>query len=95
MALTIAKRVIFRGRVQGVGFRYAVKQLARSFEVVGWVRNRPDGTVELEVMGEPGEVAAFILEISTESSVAHHIKSHFVETIPLFTGFSGFQIARD
>lgn len=90
----IAKRVIFRGRVQGVGFRYAVKNLARSFDVCGWVRNLPDGTVELQVTGEPGEVNGFIREIAEESSVAHHLKSHFVETIPPLTGVNGFQIIR-
>lgn len=88
----IAKRVIFRGRVQGVGFRYAVKYLARSFDVCGWVRNLPDGNVELQVEGEPGEVADFIREIAEESNVAHHIKSHFVETIPPLAGVRGFQI---
>jgi acylphosphatase len=91
----IAKRVIFRGRVQGVGFRYTVHNLARAFEVCGWVRNAPDGSVELQVQGTPGEVAGFIREIATESNVTHHIKSHFVETIPLLTGITGFRIVRD
>ncbi|MCF7674874.1 MAG: acylphosphatase [Akkermansiaceae bacterium] len=90
----IAKRVIFRGRVQGVGFRYAVKNLARSFDVCGWVSNLPDGTVELQVTGEPGEVNGFIREIVEESSVAHHLKSHFVEIIPPLTGVNGFRIIR-
>lgn len=90
----IAKRVIFRGRVQGVGFRYAVKNLARSFDVCGWVCNLPDGTVELQVAGEPGEVNGFIREIVEESSVAHHLKSHLVETIPPLTGVNGFRIIR-
>ena len=90
-----AKRVIFRGRVQGVGFRYTVHHLARAFEVCGWVRNRPDGSVELQVQGAPEEVSDFIREIATESNVAHHIKSHFVETIPTLTGVAGFRIVRD
>jgi acylphosphatase len=90
----LAKRVIFRGRVQGVGFRYAVKDLARSFEICGWVRNLPDGNVELEVMGEPAEVEAFIKEIAEESNVAHHIKSLMAETIPPLTDARGFKIVR-
>lgn len=90
----IAKRVIFEGRVQGVGFRYTVKDLARGFEVRGWVKNLPDGSVELQVMGEPGEVADFIREITEESPVAHHIKTHRVEKIPLWEGCTGFSIAR-
>ncbi|MEE3179555.1 MAG: acylphosphatase [Verrucomicrobiota bacterium] len=41
----IAKRVIFSGRVQGVGFRYTTREIATGFDVVGAVRNLPDGTV--------------------------------------------------
>lgn len=89
-----AKRVVFRGRVQGVGFRYAVKDLARSFEVCGWVTNLPESGVELQVMGETAEVEAFIKEIAEESNVAHHIKSLMAETIPLLTGVKGFKIVR-
>ncbi len=90
----ISKRVIFEGRVQGVGFRYTVKDLARGFEVTGWVKNLPDGTVELQVAGEPGEVADFILEIAEESPVAHHIKNHHVQTVAPLEGVTGFRIER-
>ena len=51
-----ARRVVFDGRVQGVGFRYTCKDLAKGFDVVGTVKNLPEGTVELEVMGETEEV---------------------------------------
>lgn len=88
----IAKRVIFSGRVQGVGFRYTTKDLARGFEVCGWVKNLPEGTVELQVMGEEDEVEGFIKEIAEESNVAHHIKSLSAESIPLLEGVRGFQI---
>jgi len=89
-----AKRVIFTGRVQNVGFRYTVKDLARSFDVRGWVKNLPDGSVELQVMGARAEVAAFIKEIAEESNVAHHIKSFMAETIPLLDDATGFRIVR-
>jgi len=88
----IAKRVIFTGRVQNVGFRYTVKDLARSFDVRGWVKNLADGTVELQVTGEPAEVNSFIREIAEESNVAHHIKSVMAETVPLLDGVAGFRI---
>lgn len=90
----IAKRVIFEGRVQGVGFRYTTKDLARGFEVCGWVKNLPDGTVELQVMGEADEVEAFIKEIAEESAVAHHIRSLRAESIPPLDGVRGFTIER-
>lgn len=90
----LAKRVIFEGRVQGVGFRYTVKDLARGFEVRGWVKNLPDGTVELQVMGETDEVESFIREIAEESNVAHHIKNHTVVKIPPLENCTGFSIER-
>jgi len=90
----IAKRVIFEGRVQGVGFRYTVKDLARGFDVCGWVKNLPDGSVELQVMGEADDVMEFIREIAEESSVAHHIRHHHAETVTPLQGCSGFSIER-
>jgi len=90
----IARQIIFEGRVQGVGFRYTAKDLARGFEVCGWVKNLPDGTVELQVMGEADEVDDYIRELTVESSVAHHIKHHHVHPIPLLENAGGFQIVR-
>ncbi len=90
----IAKRIIFEGRVQGVGFRYAVKDLSRGFDVCGWVGNLADGSVELQVMGEQDEVESFIKEIAEESTVAHHIKNLTAEKIPLLENCSGFKIER-
>ena len=90
----IAKRVVFEGRVQGVGFRYTVKDLSRGFDVCGWVKNLPDGSVEMQVMGEAGEVAAFIREIVEESPVAGNIRNHYAETIPPLAGVTGFRIER-
>lgn len=90
----IAKKVIFEGRVQGVGFRYTIKDLSRGFEVCGSVKNLPDGSVELQVMGESDEVEAFIKEIAEESNVAHHIKNLIAVKIPLLENGSGFRIER-
>ncbi len=90
----LAKQVIFEGRVQGVGFRYAIKDLSRGFEVCGWVKNLPDGSVELQVMGESAEVESFIKEIAEESPVAHHIKNLTAVKIPLLEKCSGFRIER-
>lgn len=90
----LAKRVIFEGRVQGVGFRYTVKDLSRGFEVCGWVKNLSDGSVELEVMGEPNEVESFIKEIAEESNVAHHIKNLIATKIPMLANCVGFRIER-
>lgn len=56
----IANKVLYEGRVQGVGFRYTVSTIARGFDVFGWVGNLPDGRVELRVKGVTGEVAGFL-----------------------------------
>lgn len=90
----IARRVIFEGRVQGVGFRYTTKDIAKGFDVCGTVKNLPEGTVELEVMGEREEVEAFLKEIAEESALAHHIKGMHVKNIPPLDGVKGFTIER-
>jgi len=47
-----AMRLLVRGRVQGVGFRWFVRVQARRLNLSGWVANRPDGTVELAAAGD-------------------------------------------
>src|SRR5438270_11553043 len=54
------RRVVFSGRVQGVGFRFTCRSLARGFDVAGYVRNLADGRVELVAGGEPSEVDGFL-----------------------------------
>ena len=54
-----AKLFTVRGRVQGVGFRYFVLREAQARGVAGWVRNLPDGAVEVLAAGEPALVDAF------------------------------------
>jgi acylphosphatase len=47
----VTRRIVVRGRVQGVGFRYAMVQQAGKLALRGWVRNRRDGTVEAVIQG--------------------------------------------
>lgn len=54
------RHVTVYGFVQGVGFRFAVERAARTRGVAGWVRNRPDGTVEAVFEGEPEDVDALV-----------------------------------
>ena len=54
------RRVTVRGRVQGVCFRAWTADQARDLAVAGWVRNRPDGTVEALLEGEAASVATLI-----------------------------------
>lgn len=59
-AETITRRLVVSGRVQGVGFRYSLADEARSCDLVGWVRNRRDGSVEAVVSGSPSAVEAIV-----------------------------------
>jgi acylphosphatase len=52
--------VRFRGRVQGVGFRATVRDIARSFAISGWVRNEADGSVVLAAEGADTELERFL-----------------------------------
>jgi len=56
----ISLQVLYGGNVQGVGFRWTVRHAAKGFDVTGWVRNLPDGRVELLVTGEEDEVRALL-----------------------------------
>lgn len=89
----IAKRALFEGRVQGVGFRYTVKQIAMGFDIIGNVKNLPEGSVELNLMGEEDEVDEFIKEIVDESTLSHHIKDMHLVEIPLLENVKGFIIS--
>ena len=53
----------FSGHVQGVGFRYTVADLAKNFDVRGYVRNLPDGRVELVAEGDEAEIAKLLERI--------------------------------
>lgn len=55
-----ARRAVVTGRVQGVGYRYATRDLAERLSVTGWVRNLPSGQVEVFVQGPPAAVDAMI-----------------------------------
>ena len=56
----IARRLVIRGSVQGVGYRYAMVEAARALDVAGWVRNRRDGTVEAFAQGDAAAIEAII-----------------------------------
>ncbi|MFH1359828.1 MAG: acylphosphatase [Candidatus Omnitrophota bacterium] len=59
-------RFIYTGRVQGVGFRFTVQRIASDLNLVGWVRNLPDGRVEALVEGEEKSLEEFIGRIDNQ-----------------------------
>lgn len=90
---TIHRQIFYTGRVQGVGFRWTVRQIAAGFEVVGFVRNLPDGRVELHASGESSEVEAFLaaIEESTLGALIRHVEQHVLSAPPEI-GATGFAI---
>ena len=58
-----ARRWVVVGSVQGVGYRYFARQAAQGLDVRGWVRNLPDGRVEVQVAGVADQLEAFKAEL--------------------------------
>lgn len=78
------------GRVQNVGFRYSTRKKAHEFNVVGFVKNNPDGSVYVEATAEEKELDQFILWCQKGPTWARvdHVKIHMMPT----TDFDGFFI---
>ncbi|MDB5349418.1 MAG: acyP [Planctomycetota bacterium] len=91
MMATEHRRAVYRGRVQGVGFRATTRRLATGFAVSGYVRNLPDGTVEVIASGEAGELDGFLDAIDRE--FAGKVRDRSISPIfPESVELSGFAI---
>jgi acylphosphatase len=86
----IARRAVVSGSVQGVGFRFFAQRAAREARVTGWVRNRPDGTVETVVEGDAGAVTRYLERL--RSGPAGGRVTSLVEEERLVEGYSFFEI---
>jgi acylphosphatase len=86
--------VIFRGEVQGVGFRFTARSIARELGVVGWVKNAASGDVEAEVQADEPVVLEYLDRLKRE--FVRHIQGvdvSWVETdVPAGTNAAGFEI---
>ncbi|HOA73968.1 MAG TPA: acylphosphatase [Phycisphaerae bacterium] len=82
--------VLFSGHVQGVGFRYTTRSVARGYAVTGYVRNLPDGRVELVAEGTPPEVRAFVEAVQRE--MAGYVREAKISEEPPTGQFPDFQI---
>ena len=89
-AAIVRQRVIYHGRVQGVGFRYTTASIARRHAVAGFVRNQPDGTVELVAEGAPAAVDEFLSDVS--AAMQGHIESVETSDAPAGETFRTFEI---
>jgi acylphosphatase len=79
----------FSGHVQGVGFRYTAQRVAEDFSITGFIRNLPDGRVELLIEGEEKVLENFLQKIR-KSFLAKYIggvEAHWLESSGEFQGF--------
>ena len=88
MQTKIRKHIIFYGRVQGVGFRYYAVNKANQLGLTGWVRNLPDGTVEMEVQGNEPSIDELIIFLQNRTYI--WIERLDARSIPLIEQF-GFE----
>ena len=92
--MSASVQVFYEGNVQGVGFRWSVRNIAKGFDVTGSVRNLRDGRVELQAAGDDEEVHAF-LEAILQSELRAHIKKHSESPLADPPAFRGFEISHD
>lgn len=85
--------VTVSGEVQGVGYRYTMRMIAREAGVAGWVRNRRDGTVEAEVEGTPERVDAVLAWMAEGPPGSQVDAARVVEASP--SGATGFEVLPD
>jgi acylphosphatase len=86
------RRVVFEGRVQGVGFRYTTAAAARTCRVNGYVRNCADGSVELLAEGTPDGVERLLQSLG--ETFDGHIARQLAEELDLPEQFDSFEIRR-
>lgn len=85
----LRQHIVFRGWVQGVGFRYRARHAAELYGVTGWVRNEPDGSVSMEIQGTQEQIDNVIIAIEKGTYVS--IEHMDVKTIPLIKSECGFR----
>jgi acylphosphatase len=90
----ISLQVFYEGRVQGVGFRWTVRHIAKGFDVKGWIRNLIDGRVEMQIAGSDDEMRAF-LDAIAKSELRAHIRKTTENSLQAPVEANGFEIRHD
>ncbi len=88
---TLARRFVVRGRVQGVGFRWFVEAEAHMLGIAGWVRNNPDGGVEVLAQGSREQLAGLHSRLRQGPRAARVDDIEVIEAKPI-AGLSSFRI---
>ncbi|MCB0712239.1 MAG: acylphosphatase [Ignavibacteriae bacterium] len=89
MENSIGKKIRVRGRVQRVGFRLFVRDIAEAFDINGTVRNSADGSVEIEASGSEENLRSFIeqIEIGPTGSRVEEVDVVTLSGVPVISGF--------
>lgn len=82
--------IFFSGRVQGVGFRWTAHSIASDFPISGWVKNLPDGRVELIAVGKKSDLDQFVEAL--KHRMRRQIVEHTLDTTPAVQHMPGFEI---
>ena len=85
------RRVLYTGRVQGVGFRYTTRRIAHRYPITGYVKNLPDGRVELLAEGAPADLDQFLADIA--ATMSDHIHHTETQTLPASHQHTAFEIS--
>jgi len=85
-----AKRMIFIGRVQGVGFRFTAHRMASRHQLTGFVRNLPDGTVEMLAQGPARDIDDCIQDI--KEYCGDYLRETRIQEIPTDPKYKDFRI---
>jgi acylphosphatase len=85
------RRFLVRGRVQGVGFRWFVEREAHILQIAGWVRNTPDGAVEVLAMGRPEQLSELRMRLQEGPRAARvdDVEESVAESV---AGLNSFQV---
>ena len=86
-----ARHVIFVGRVQGVGFRYTAHRIAHRHQLTGFVRNLPDGTVEMFAQGSAQDIDDCIQDI--KEYFGNYLRETRIQEIPTDPKYKDFRIS--
>jgi acylphosphatase len=84
--------LVLTGAVQHVGLRYTALYLCRGLGLTGWVKNRPDGRVELEVQGAVSDLRRFYVALKSQPHI--HVAHADITEVPLRDGERRFSVLR-
>jgi acylphosphatase len=86
----VARHIVFIGRVQGVGFRFTAHSVANRYGIAGFVRNLPDGTVEMLAQGSDEDIDECIGDI--KESLCGYVRETRIEEVPIDPRYKEFKI---